>query len=289
MAAPPARRTPALVAALLVALPAVILAVMTAATSGATAAPAGAPSPAKAASQVYLVQGVPGGPADVTVDGTTVVTGLGPAEVHGPVELAPGRHVVAFAGDGWEVEAPVTVRRPSEDVVVHLPADASADPVVTVFANELGPVPAGQGRLTVAHTAVVPPADIRAAGEVLFANVANGEFVTTEVPADSYEVDVVPTGGDDPLLGPLDLEVAAGALTRVFAIGQPEDGAMTAVVQVIPLPKAPADPPSGVGAGLPGPDGAEGRGSSLAAGSLGVLLLLAALLVALRGRARVRG
>ena len=50
---------------------------------------------------------------------------------------------------------------------------------------------------------------------------------------------VVPTGQkQDPLLGPLDLPVKAGALTRVFAIGQPENGSMDAVVQVLPVGKA---------------------------------------------------
>ncbi len=218
------------------------------------AGPAGAadtPS-AKAPSEVYLVQGVPGGPADVSVAGEVVTSGLESTGVFGPIDLEPGQHMVAFEGDAWSVEAPINVKNASEDVVVHLPADPGADPAVTVFANEVEPVDAGQGRLTVAHTAVVPPADIRASGEVLFANVANGEFVTADVPADTYEVDVVPTGGDEPLLGPLDLEVTPAALTRVFAIGVPEDGSMTAVVQVIPLAESSGLPPSSVGAGEAG-------------------------------------
>ena len=91
-----------------------------------------------------------------------------------------------------------------------------------------------------------------AGGQVLFANVANGEFATAEVPTDTYEVEVVPTGGTDPLLGPLDLEVAAAALSRVFAIGAPENGSMTAVVQVLPLGESSNQPPSSVGAGEAG-------------------------------------
>ncbi len=209
-------------------------------------------SPAKSPSDVYLVQGVPGGPVDVSIDGESVATGLEPTEVFGPIALELGRHLVTFEGADWSVESPVNVRNLSEDVVVHLPADAAADPTVTVFANDTAPVREGHGRLTVAHTAVVPPADVRAAGEVLFANIANGEFVTAEVPADTYEVDVVPTGADTPLLGPLDLEVTAGALTRVFAIGQPEGGGMQAVVQVLPLSESSAQPPSSVGAGEAG-------------------------------------
>lgn len=246
----------------------------------------GADTPsAKAPSEVYLVQGVPGGPADVSVDGEVVTSGLESTGVFGPIDLEPGQHMVAFEGDAWSVEAPIDVKNASEDVVVHLPADPGADPAVTVFANEVEPVDAGQGRLTVAHTAVVPPADIRASGEVLFANVANGEFVTADVPADIYEVDVVPTGGDDPLLGPLDLEVTSAALTRVFAIGVPEDGSMTAVVQVIPLAESSGLPPSSVGAGeaglvAPG----EERGREVWLLPLLVLVLGAALLARARRR-----
>jgi hypothetical protein len=248
----------------------------------------GASPPAKAPSQVYLVQGVPGGPADVSIDGETVTSGLEPTAVFGPVDVPLGRHMVAFEGDGWTVEAPINIGNRSEDVVVHLPADSAADPIVTVFANNVQAVREGHGRVTVAHTAVVPPADIRAGGEVLFANVANGEFVTAEVPADTYEVDVVPTGGDDPLLGPLDLEVTAAALTRVFAIGQPENGSMTAVVQVIPLGERSAQSPSSVGAGEAGlvAPGDE-RGSDVWLPPL-LALVMGVLFLALHRRRHVR-
>jgi hypothetical protein len=252
------------------------------------AAASGAPAPAKPASQVYLVQGVPGGPADVSVDGTEVVSALEPTGVHGPIDLAPGEHTVLFEGDGWSVESPVTLRPGSEDVVVHLPADPAADPVVTVFANNVGAVREGEGRIMVAHTAVVPPADIRVEGDVLFANVANGEFVGAEVPAATYAVDVVPTGGDKPLLGPVDLEVAAGALTRVFAIGQPKDGSMTAVVQVIPLDEISARPPLTVGAGAVGLADPRARPTPELWSAALAAVLMGALLLALTRRRHVR-
>ena len=100
---------------------------------------------------------------------------------------------------------------------------------------------------------MVPPADILADGTVLFSNIANGEFVTAEVPAETYNVAVVPTGQKtDPLLGPLDLPVEAGQLTRVFAIGEPENGSMDAVVQVLPVGKAGSPAPDSVDAGEAG-------------------------------------
>jgi hypothetical protein len=78
------------------------------------------------------------------------------------------------------------------------------------------------------------------------------------VPATTYNVAVVPTGGGNPLLGPVDLPVAAGALTRVFAIGAPRNGSMDAVVQVLPVPTSSSGAPTTVdtgSAGLVNPDG----------------------------------
>jgi hypothetical protein len=66
-------------------------------------------------------------------------------------------------------------------------------------------------------------------------------------------VEVVPTGQDtDPLLGPVDLPVKGGVLTRVFAIGQPKNGSMDAIVQVLPLRTTGSKAPGSVNAGSAG-------------------------------------
>lgn len=200
----------------------------------------------------YVIQGVPGAAVEVAVDGEVVQSGVAAKDVVGPLDLAAGEHTVTFTTTEWTVESSFAVDRSSQDIVVHWPADAADEPVVTVFRNDVRPVSAGEGRVTVAHTAVVPPADILAGGNVLFSNIANGEFVTAEVPADTYSVEVVPTGGGEALLGPLDLPVEAGVLTRVFAIGAPRDGSMDAVVQVIPLETRSVRAPSSVDTGSAG-------------------------------------
>jgi len=207
--------------------------------------------PAKPASKVYVVAGVLD-PVDVSLDGETLERNVAPKTVLGPLSLAPGDHEITFTAESWSAASTFAVDAPSVDVVVHRPADAAADPTVTVFTNDVSPIDADKARLTVAHTAVVPPADVRVSGKVLFANIANGEFVTAEVPAQTYAVDIVPTGEDTPVFGPVDLAVETGALNRVFAIGQPEGGGMDAIVQVIPLPTTGADPPESVDAGSVG-------------------------------------
>ena len=211
-----------------------------------------AASAAGSSSKVFLVQGVPESTVDVQVDGRDVEKSVAAKAVVGPVSLSPGRHTVTFTSKDWTVKKSFDAAKPSMDVVLHWPADPAKQPETTVFSNDVGPVAAGKGRLTVAHTAVVPPADVRVNGKVLFANIANGEFVTAEVPADTYPVDIVPTGGSSPLLGPVDLTVKAGALTRVFAIGEPKEGSMDAVVQVLPVSKGGSDSPGAVDAGSAG-------------------------------------
>lgn len=206
-----------------------------------TALPGADAAPAKPTATTYVVQGVPGTEVDVLVDDEEVESGVAAKAVLGPLDLAPGSHTVTFRSADWEVSTSVDVGG-SQDVVLHWPADAADEPVATVFANDVSPVGPGKGRLIVAHTAVVPPADILAGGETLFSNIANGEFVSAVVPAATYDVEVVPTGGGDPLLGPVALPVQAGALTRVFAIGAPREGSMDAVVQVISVPTTGAAP-----------------------------------------------
>ena len=222
----------------------------------ATAVTGGSAHAAGAAS-TYVVQGIPGASVDVRVDGKLVQSGVAAKQVVGPLGLSPGHHTVSFSSPDWKVMTSVTVHG-SQDVVLHWPADAADKPVVTVFTNDVSAVGSGKGRLSVAHTAVVPPADITADGKTLFTNIANGEFVSAVVPAATYQVAVVPTGGGNPLLGPLPLPVQAGALTRVFAIGAPRNGSMDAVVQVLPVPTTGGAAPASVhtgSAGLVNPDG----------------------------------
>jgi len=233
----------------------------------------GGTATANDATSTYVVQGVPGIQVDVTVDGKPVQSGVAPKQVLGPLSLSPGHHTVAFHSADWDVSTSVQVSG-SQDVVLHWPADAVDKPVVTVFVNDVKPVGSGKGRLSVAHTAVVPPADITADGKTLFTNIANGEFVNAVVPATTYSVAVVPTGGGSPLLGPVDLPVKAGALTRVFAIGAPRNGSMDAVVQVLALPTTGGGTPASVdtgSAGLVNPDGSVNRARQSAWASVAVL------------------
>ena len=250
------------------------------------------PATAAAPASVYLIQGVEGTSWSMTIDGDEVAKAAPEKEIVGPLRLMPGSHTIAAVGEGGvEVTADLAVKAGgSVDVVLHRPVDPTAAPLFTSFANDLSPVGAASGRLTVAHTAVAPPADIRVNGEVLLADVASAEQITTTVPAGIYPVEIVPAATDGPaVLGPVDLSVKGGRLTRVFAIGVASERNMDAVVQVLPLPVRDATPPKDVPAGLGG--AAQGEGYAAFSVPVGLLLLAGGsvlAVVALRGRREPR-
>ena len=99
------------------------------------------------------------------------------------------------------------------------------------YGTPTDPIGPGKARVLVAHTATVAPADVRVDGQTVFTNIANGEFATADVPAGTHEVELLPTGSTtQPILGPIDLTVAAGTVSMVYAVGNPRDGSMKVIL-----------------------------------------------------------
>lgn len=201
--------------------------------------PVAVAGPAAAATgqgDVYVIHGIAGRTLDIFVDDKRVLAAARPKTIVGPLKLDAGAHRVALREGGETVaDTRFTVgSRQSVDVVAHLRSDSTMGATVTAYRNDLSAVGPGKLRLAVAHTAAAPPADIRVNGEVLFSNVANGETLTVVVPAGTYEVDIVPAATDGKaILGPVDLPLKKGTLTRVFAIGNVTTGSMDAVVHTL--------------------------------------------------------
>ena len=204
---------------------------------------------------IYVVQGIPGQNLDVEVDGDTLAEDVKTAAVAGPFTVDAGSHEITFSdGSDTVAESTFSVKaKSSTDIVVHLPAAADEDPVVTVFRNDLTSVPKSKASLVVAHTALVPPADIQVNGDVLFENIANGESLKLTVPVATYKVAIVPTGETEPVvLGPLSLTVKGGAVNRVYAVGDPGKKTMNVAVHVIPTSSTGSDEPDDVNTGTGG-------------------------------------
>ncbi|MEP6632441.1 MAG: DUF4397 domain-containing protein, partial [Lapillicoccus sp.] len=158
---------------------------------------------ASATGVIYLVQGVADAPMTITVDGTTVASAAAAKTIVGPLTLPAGPHTISAqdSSGGASVTASVALSGGANiDTVLHRQVDPSKAPVITTFPNDLSPVAAGSGRLVVAHTAAVGPADVRVDQKVLFANIANGEALTVVAPAGSHTVDIVPTATTGPVV-----------------------------------------------------------------------------------------
>ncbi len=188
--------------------------------------------------RVTVIQAVPGMEVDVSVDGRSLATGAAVGEVLGPFELAPGEHDIEFtSADGLDVASSLEVAGgASSDVVLHLPAEPDGDPVVHSYAAPTGAIGPDKARVMLAHTATVAPADVEVNGEVVFTNIANGEFAEADVPAGTHQVALLPSGGpSDPILGPVDVALEARTLSMIYAYGNPRDGSMNVIAHTATL------------------------------------------------------
>lgn len=216
----------------------------------ATAMPATAATTSTAS--LSVLHGVPDLTVDVWVDGQRTLDDFTPGTLAGPLDLPAGAHTVAItAADAADASQPaigpvdLTLDAgASYTAVAHL--DAAGSPTATLFTNDLSEVPAGQGRLTVRHTAAAPAVDVLADGSPVVTNLSNPEEQTLTAPAGTVSAAVAATGTTDPVIGPTDLTIAEGADTIVYAWGSLEAGNLQLAVQTIDgLHSAPGGVPSG--------------------------------------------
>ena len=224
---------------------------------GFAAAPAGLPVNAagSVSGTVTLVQAVPGRTVEMRVDGRDLHRVAHVGDVIGPLRLPAGRHVFAFVGSGGgAVREAVELRQgASLDVVLHRPAAVRGASVVTPFRTPTRPIRAGWARILVADTASVVPSDVLVDDRVVFVNIANGESATIDVTAGRHLVALVPTGQPAPaVLGPLKVTVAAGTVTKVYAVGGPRAGALRAIVHTVALGNGGGAAPGNVHTGTVG-------------------------------------
>jgi hypothetical protein len=175
----------------------------------------------------------------VVVDGSVVIPGFEPGSMQDLSSFA-GQTLanveVRAAGTEDVVIGPIE-SLPVPDagnwtVVAHLGADGT--PTLTPFENDVSPLAAGQGRLTVRHTAAAPAVDIILAdGSRPFTNLSNPNEAAADLPAGPITgAQIAPTGGE--ALAPVpDVELPAGTNLIVYAVGSLEDGSFTFQTQSI--------------------------------------------------------
>jgi hypothetical protein len=191
---------------------------------------AGFVAPASAISattaDLYVFHGIPDTPVDVYVDGALTLDDFQPGTFAGPLDLPAGDYEVALtAFDATDASAPVLgpitlTLEANKSYTAAAFLDADGNPTAKLFTNDVATTNAGEGRLTVRHTAAAPAVDILANGTAAFTNVVNGAEGTANLPVGTISASVVPTGATEPVvLGPADVAIKDGVLTIAYAWG----------------------------------------------------------------------
>jgi hypothetical protein len=205
--------------------------------------------------ELSVLHAVPDATVDVYVNGDLTLESFEPGDLAGPLELPEDTYEVAITAEDADLADAIIgpINLPLEagmsyTAVAHL--DAAGDLTASLFTNDISETAAGEGRLTVRHTAAAPAVDVWADGSVLFSNLSNPDEVMGDVPAATYEAAVSLTGETDVVIGPADVPIESGVNTIVYAWGSAADGNLDFAVQQVDTVSAAN--PSGVAAGTEG-------------------------------------
>jgi hypothetical protein len=229
--------------------------------------------------KLSVLHAVPGLTVDVYVDGKLTLDNFKPGTLAGPLDLKGGTYSVAITAsdakdDSDPAIGPVDLPLKSGGnytAVAHL--EEGGDPTASLFRNDISKMAAGEGRLTVRHTAAAPAVDILAGGDAVVSDLSNPDEEVLDLPAGTVSASVAAAGTTKAVLGPADVDVAEGTNTIVYAWGSLKDDNLKLAVQTV---SGMHSSPGGVNAGEAGL-AADRNPAPLAA--LGVALAAAALLV----------
>jgi hypothetical protein len=234
-----------------------------------------ATTPAYAADGVKLsvLHGVPGLTVDVYVNGDRTLDNFKPGTLAGPLDLDAGTYEVAITAadaddDSDPAIGPVDLELADGNnytVVAHL--EEGGDPTATLFENDTSKTAAGEGRLTVRHTAAAPAVDVLAGGDAVISDLSNPDEEVLDLDAGTISASVAAAGTTEPVIGPADVMVGEGKNTIVYAWGSLEDDNLKLAVQSI---SGLHSDPGGVNAGEAGLAASQSP-APLAAAALTVL------------------
>ena len=198
-------------------------------------------TPAHAADGVKLsvLHAVPDTDVDVYVDGKLTLDDFEPGTLAGPLDLDAGTYEVAITAadaedDSEPVIGPIDLELSAGGnytAVAHL--EEGGDPTATLFENDTSKTAAGEGRLTVRHTAAAPAVDVLAGGDAVVSDLSNPDEEVLDLAAGTVEASVAAAGTTDPVIGPADVAVKEGVNTIVYAWGSLEDDNLDLAVQTI--------------------------------------------------------
>jgi hypothetical protein len=258
-----------------------VVSILTVAASGGGTQGASAQTPTAV---VTVVHGLRGVVADIYIDNTLVLPAFQPERVTDPVTIAAGPHHVDIRVTGKPATAPPDVAADivvppgsRTSVVAHL--NASGAPTVTAYVDDVSPVPAGQTRAVVRHTAAAQPVDVALDQTVVAAALAEPGGSTATVAPATYQVSVWQPGTQNPVAPPQPVTLTEGSETVMYLIGSQQANTLTWVAEQISDLDTPPNKVQTGDSGL----AADGGGTSVpylpvaaAAGLAGVGLVIAA-------------
>lgn len=218
------------------------LGLVAAATSLAAAA-AGAPAQAQEqdqqnTGQLTVVHGLPEEPVDVYLNDQLELEGVQYEDIEGPLDVTADTYTVALTEPGGSMDDPLAstdVDVAAEEhvsVVGHLSEEG--EPEVTSFVDEIAEVPQDQAQLTARNTAAADPMDVAVDGEAVFTELANGDEATTDMSADTVEVELREAGTETALRGPEELTLGSGEATVAYAVGSQDQGTLALLWTTVP-------------------------------------------------------
>lgn len=196
------------------------------------------PASAQEGARIHLIHGIPDTNVDVVAGGEIVfenyafgetqdLSALAGATLEGLQVRLTGTETVAI--DAGDVALPASG---NYTIIAHLTADGT--PTLAVFENDTTAIAAGEGRLTVRHTAAAPAVDVLANGAVAFSNLANPNEASADLAVGTVTAEVVPTGASEPVvIGPADLSITDGTSLIVYAVGSLEGESLTVLTESI--------------------------------------------------------
>ena len=196
------------------------------------------PASAQDDARIHLIHGIPDVDVDVEAGGENVFEGFSFGDTQDLSALAgstlEGLKVKAAGTDTVAIDAGDVALPASGNFTVIAHLDADGTPTLAVFENDVSTIDAGQGRLTVRHTAAAPSVDILANGDAAFSGVTNGNGGTVDLDVGTISASVVPAGETEPVvIGPADLAINDGEHLLVYAVGSLDDDSLTVLTETI--------------------------------------------------------
>ncbi|MEZ5966428.1 MAG: DUF4397 domain-containing protein [Planctomycetota bacterium] len=209
--------------------------------------------------KLSVIHGIPGLPSAVEVfanNNRLFAFDFGTSQ--GPLSLPPARYAVEVRLQGMPVLTANLDLQAGRNYTAIAHLDASGGNALTLFANDISSIVAGNARVVVRHTAAAPVVDVelRRNGSLTarLTNLSNGAGQQGDVPGGAYTAAIFPAGGMTPVLGPASVDLPSGVVTIVYAVGSLAGSSLELFTQHIDLnpPKAALEVIHGI-PGLPAP------------------------------------